>query len=60
MKVTITHVYGDHQDAYQGDDESVRKKLIARYPNIVRNTDSTLKDIILRLSQVQSLIVNVE
>lgn len=60
MKVTITHVYGDHQDAYQGDDESVRKKLISRYPNIVRNTDSTLKDIILRLSQVQSLIVNVE
>ena len=59
MKVTITHIYGDHEDVYQGDDESIRKRLLGKYPKVIKNKAATLHDIVVALSRVQSLIVNV-
>jgi hypothetical protein len=60
MKVIVTHVYGEHEDIYQGDNESIRKRLVGKYPRVVKNKDASLQDIIIALSRVQSLIVNVE
>ena len=60
MKVIITHVYGEHEDTYQGDDESIRVRLIRKYPKIVKDKSASLRDVVIALSRVQSLIVNVE
>jgi hypothetical protein len=60
MKVTVYHIYSEATDTYSGQPDQVRAQLNAAFLFLQKYKNDSLQKDLTKLSQQQSLMVNVE